>query len=156
MINSETYEPTRSEACFEYSGCPVLLQGKCPLYAKKETEKLVRSDSIEDRVNAYKKLEIDLKVLKSSITEYFKYHAIENINSKPVGYAPTFSYRYNLNKFMKYCMERKIPLGDLTLSKTDAEGTISRFFKKVTRMDEDELNELKGMQVDTATNKFSI
>jgi DNA-directed RNA polymerase subunit RPC12/RpoP len=149
LITTNEWSPICGEQCWKYGGCPVLLSDECPMYTKDKVNELKVSENIEDKIRAYKKLNLEASELKTIIYNYFKENQCLKVDNKIVGYQPSFSYKYRLKPFVEYCNEKKIDYSSLTISKTDAEKVI-----KIKKMNESQAAEVKTLQEETATSTF--
>ena len=159
LILSDDFKPGRGTWCFQYSGCPVMLEGKCPLWTDEEVEKMRKNSLVLDRVRALRKVDFDRKVQVSLVKELFEIDETADVDGQTVGYNPSIGYKYDLTKFMKWLEKYGVVPEGLTVTKTDAEGIVKRLQRGKMETNgeavtEEHLAELEGCKIETAQNKF--
>ena len=113
------------------------------------------SESIEDKVNAFRKLKLDMEYLRTQIKKHFEEKPNKIIGGKMVGFENSVSSAYYVKPWFKYCNEKKIPIDDITIAKGEAEKAIKRF-KKPVKMNEAEQKEISDMSFQKVSTKFKL
>ena len=159
LILSDDFKPERGNWCFQYSGCPVMKEGKCPLWSEKEVEQMRKGTMVADKVRVLRKFDFDRKVTLSSVKELFEIDETADVDGQAVGYEPSIGYSYDLTKFMKWLDKYEVVPEGLTVTKTNAEAIVKRL--KRGKMDtngeavtEEHLAELEECKIESAKNKF--
>ena len=160
LIIDRTYNPTRGSWCFEYSGCPVMKEGMCPLWTDEEVENMRKGSMVLDKVRALRKVDFNRKVQVSEVKELFEGGDNIDVDDQEVGFMAKIGYKYDLLGFMEWLTKYDVvPIG-LTINKTDAEGIVKRLKRgkmegangeAVTEEDDADLEKLR---IETASNQF--
>ncbi len=152
LKESKEYPPEISNACLEYGGCPVMTEGKCPLYSKEAIKKMIESESIIDNVRAIRKLKIDCNNEVLNLKDYFKTNEPIDVDGKSVGFISNKSYKYLLEELMALSNEYDVVIDGLRLNKTDVEKLFKRAFGK-----EKFISYLEKLnKIETCSNTFKI
>jgi hypothetical protein len=144
----------KSDACFEYGNCPVMLQGLCPAYSKDEVERMVNSEDIKELVFAIKQMEAKLKDAKAKLKARMKDSAPIEIDGNTVGFMPSFSYKYLLEALLYLKEKYFIEISKIDVSKTTVESLLKKKYKKPEY--EGLLKEIEKYQIPTSRNTFEI
>ncbi len=154
LILSKEYLPERGNWCFQYSGCPVMLAGQCPLWTEKEMEQMRSNKIVSDKIRLLRVQKFSQKVLLSEVKELVDIGDDNfEVDGDMVGFEANKSYKYKLDEFYNFVADKGADLSDLMLTKTDAEKVVKRM-KKEKLLEEKDLEMIEGMKVETATNKF--
>lgn len=148
----DQYLPEKGEVCWEYGGCPVMLSEQCPLYKKSMVNKL-KKGSIEDKIRAVRKIDIDRDMIIAELKDYFKTNEPMNVDGKDVGYQVSFSEKYPLLEFYNFANKLSLPLDGITISKTDVKKSLKKGIGEEEMSEEDAI-ELEGMRISTSSNRF--
>ncbi len=160
LILDTNYDPTRGPWCFEYSGCPVMKEGKCPLWSEEEVERMKDSKMVLDKVRALRVADYSRKIQVSDVKGLFEGGDNIDVDDQEVGFVPKISYQYDLLGFMKWLEKYDVVPEGITINKTDAEGLVKRLKRgkadgqngeAVTEEDETELEKLR---IETASSRF--
>jgi len=132
------YLPERGPWCWEYDGCAVMKEGKCPLWEMEEVERMRRMKEIEDKVRLLRKIEFEAKTIKKTIKEELGENTIE-VDGQMVGYEYKRYMNYDLAGTIKLLQEYGVSISGLTLPKTSFEKLIrdrvmpDSFFEKLEK-----------------------
>lgn len=158
LINAKTYPPERGPWCWEYGGCPVMLEGQCPRWSEEEVESMRTGTLIKDKVRSLRKVDFDRKIQFDQVKELFKGGDTSEVDNQEVGFVPSISYKYDLAGFLKWLQKYEVEPEGLALNKTDVEGIVKRLKRgkigngeMVTEEDEAKLEALKQ---ETASSRF--
>ena len=155
LQNAKEYPPVKGPACFDYGQCSVMAKGECPLWTKKQTEAMYVSESIDDKVNAYRKMKLDIENLRKQIKKHFEQTPNKEIGGKMVGFKKSVTSAYFVKPWYKYCEDHEIKIDDITIAQTEAEKAIKRF-KKPVKMNENEQKEISIMIRQKVKTDFKI
>jgi len=148
VFNSTNHPPDRGQHCWEYSGCPVMLENKCPLWDMKEVEKFRKAKDIKNKVRLLRKLDLErkleLKMLKTIIGE----RSID-VDGQQVGYEQHEVLKMALDKFT----ELELPTKGIKISNRDVNKAIEIGQEKHT-IDEALLNRITESMETTINKKF--
>lgn len=160
LILDTTYEPERGPWCFEYSGCPVMKENKCPLWTEAEVERMRDSKMVLDKVRSLRATDYSRKIQVSEVKELFEGEDNIEVDDQEVGYVAKMGYKYDLLGFMKWLEKYGVVPEGITITKTDAEGLVKRLKRgKVDGQngesvtEEDEI-ELEALRIETASSRF--
>lgn len=149
----DEYVTNKGEICWRYGGCDVMLAGKCPEFTKAAVEKK-KKGNIEDMVRVARKIDIERKDVLDKLKDHFREHEPIAVDGKPVGFKPSFSYKYDLAKFDEFTKRLDIPLSGITVSKKDAEKAVKKVVS-IDELSEEDAAELKDATIETSSNKFN-
>ena len=133
-----------------------MLDGSCPYYTEKGVREL-KTNSIQDKIRAYWRLNSQAEELKMLIKVY--YSGMEtypgDVDGQRVGFFPHVSTSYDLTKTLEYFKVNGIKTDGLTLTKTDVERKVNQL-KKIKKMTEAEQKALAALHVTKVGSKFKI
>lgn len=150
---AKEYPYIKSAECFSYGGCPVMISGACPMYSEDEINNLLNSNDIASQVRAIRKLKVDLNIAISKVKKYFDTNKPIVVDGDIVGYLVSNSYKYLLSGLIKLDKKYNLPIGSLTLSKTEVEKILKKKFGKEFML---YIEEIKDDMIRTSSNKFEI
>lgn len=128
LRESKEYPCKQGEWCYAYDGCPVLLDGKCPVQDI--------DVSVEGWIRQVWKLNTILKSLKARIKSYITANGNIILDGNELGYVKKKSEEYKLVPVIDICKEVPIPLiNELNMGKTDMKSIIKEIEKKVNSPD---------------------
>ena len=154
LVNTpdDKYIPEKSEACWAYGGCEVMLKGLCPAFTEKQVEAM-KTGSIEDKIRTLRKNDIERKTVLAQVKEYFKDKECLDVDGKLVGFQPSMSYKYDLIGFIEFAKTLGISLVGLKLNKTDAERSIKKIID-FDDMAEEDMIFLEKIKEEAVSNSF--
>lgn len=153
LILSEEYLPERGPHCFEYSGCPVLLEGQCPLWSDEECERMRSGRIVSDKIRILRIQDFDRKTSLHEVKQLVELGESFEVDNVAVGFSAKKSCKYKLMDFIDFAKVKEIDLSGLTITKSDAEKIIKQLNRDKQITDEENLL-VEDMKIETATNKF--
>ncbi len=137
LIVSNNFEPEKSNLCWAYSGCPIMLENKCPLYTKAEVKRMT-GGTIDDVVRALRKSKMEVEVLEDKLKNIFENRAPKMVDGIEVGYLPAESEHVEISDMITYCKEKGIPVQGVPISVSIFDKLIKKIFELRGIWDDDE------------------
>lgn len=157
LIESEEYPPEEGDQCWEYGGCPYMIDGSCPLYTPDRVHEMAAAGDLESQIRAYRKMDHDAKQLKKTIQKQFETRIGIEVDGKFTGYKLSPSYKYELAQLIEYFEKYDIKNYTALISKTDAERMIIKGRGvKINKLQPEEYQEIQDMQTDASATRFNI
>lgn len=154
LIEAEDYPCCKSDQCWEYNGCPVMLDGKCPAWSKAEVKRMM-SGSIEDKVRALRKITQDHKDLKAELSAHFNINDPIEVDGSFVGYSQTHSHKYAW-AIVEWAETNGVDLRKITLSKSVVEKAIKDSLGKIEELSEGSQDTIANSQIPTISESFTF
>jgi len=153
---AEEFPAERGAYCWQYDGCPVMLDGKCPAWSEDEVERFRLGHTIEDKARLCRMLDHQRKQALSELKALVPVDEMIEVDGENVGFKASQSYKYDLPKLLEWLEKKEKKIEDGTISKTDAEKVIKNAFgvKKIDYLEEEELDGLHDCKIETISNKF--
>jgi len=115
LIVSDNYEPMNCQLCWKYGHCPLNKEYKCPLFTKKEVEKM-KAGSEKNVVRALRKVDNETGALKEKMQHICRTKEPFDVDGIMVGYFSNEQQVIDLSDMVNLCREKKIPLTGIEVS----------------------------------------
>jgi hypothetical protein len=125
LRRNDNYEPEKCSLCWKYGGCPLMQENKCPLYTKKESEKM-KSGSLEDVVRALRKAELEKLAIEEKLKNIMESREPMIVDGIQVGFLPSYSKSVEISNLLKFCNKIEIPVYGVDIAENAAEKIIKK------------------------------
>ena len=111
LKGAKEYPAITGDHCYQYDGCPILLDGKCPCLKDK-------FDGIEETVRKCFQLDTQLKDLKKKVKSYITANGNVTVDGKEVGFIEKDTEDYPFEGMLKICRDSGYSFDDKDFPKT--------------------------------------
>ena len=125
LIEGKEYNALQGDWCYQYGGCPIMLDGKCPYQNKNSVEKKAVDDIISF-VRDTKQMVAVVNNNKKIIQSYVKQNGNIKMDGKEIGYTIDEDEKFMLKPVVDICDEFGVDISDLEFSKT----AMNKVYKK--------------------------
>lgn len=121
---SKDFPAIQGDWCYQYNGCPILLDHKCPV---QDVDK-----GIEDWIRKIWEINTEVKSLRARVKSYITMNGNVKIDDKEIGYILSNSETYKLMPVVNVCTKTPIPIiNDFNMGKIDMKKIIKEINMKV-------------------------
>ncbi len=149
LLEKGNFEPTMGNQCYEYGGCPILLDGKCPLFKKKKVEEIYRSNDVKSMVTIIRTMDMHRQQMIDRVKDLVKDKTFFEVEGKLAGYVPGDSYSYDAAKVIDFCKRYNVSCDLKDFNVKSVERLFKDYFKPDYKGIEPEIVKLRIIKKST-------
>lgn len=146
LKGAKSYPAVTGEHCYEYSGCPVLLAGKCPKIKDNVS-------NIEDTIRKAMQIKTQLSDITAFLKSYFKTNDKLIVDGKEIGYEKSTDEIYPFIDTYNFCNQVKYNLEHNEFPKTIINDVIKEIKSKVNSTELIEALDKIRIEIDSSVFK---